>query len=61
MPFQNAFLGVLMPEVELLAAPRLKRGRRFDWLYDRKAGIGHVKKLGSSRGGLASLAVRDRS
>lgn len=28
--FPNAFLGVLMPEVELLAAPRLKRGRRFD-------------------------------
>jgi hypothetical protein len=33
--FPNAFLGVLMPEVELLAAPKLKRGRRFDWLYKR--------------------------
>jgi hypothetical protein len=30
--FSNAFLGVLMPELELLAAPRFKRGRRFDWL-----------------------------
>ena len=30
--FPNAFLGVLMPEVELLAAPKFKRGRRFDWL-----------------------------
>ena len=33
--FPNAFLGVLMPEVELLAAPKFKRGRRFDWLYER--------------------------
>jgi hypothetical protein len=31
--FPNAFLGGLMPEVELLAASKLKRGRRFDWLY----------------------------
>jgi hypothetical protein len=30
--FPNAFLGVLMPEEELLSAPGLKRGRRFDWL-----------------------------
>ena len=29
--FPNAFLGVLMPEVELLVAPKLKRGRRFDY------------------------------
>jgi hypothetical protein len=28
--FPNAFLGVLMPELELLAAPKLMRGRRFD-------------------------------
>ena len=35
--FPNAFLGVLMPEVELLAAPKLKRGRRFDWLYEQVA------------------------
>jgi hypothetical protein len=31
--FPNAFLGVLMPEVELAGAPRFKRGHRFDWLY----------------------------
>ena len=30
--FPNAFLAVLMPEVELLSGPKLKRGRRFDWL-----------------------------
>jgi hypothetical protein len=35
--FPNAFLGVLMPEIELAAAPRFKRGRRFDWLYERMA------------------------
>jgi hypothetical protein len=43
--FPNAFLGVLMPEVELLAAPRFKRGRRFDWLYD---GIVTTERLESS-------------
>ena len=43
--FPNAFLGVLMPEVELLAAPRFKRGRRFDWLYDRMATTGRLESL----------------
>jgi hypothetical protein len=33
--FPNAFLGVLMPEVELALAPKLMRGRRFDWLHDQ--------------------------
>jgi len=32
--FPNAFLAVLMPEETLTRAPRLARGRRFDWLYD---------------------------
>src|SRR5215831_6136719 len=35
--FPNAFLAVLIPEVELLSAPKLKRGRRFDWLYEQIA------------------------
>jgi hypothetical protein len=43
--FPNAFLGVLMPEVELLAAPRFKRGRRFDWLYDRMVTSGRLESL----------------
>ena len=43
--FPNAFLGVLMPEVELLAAPRFKRGRRFDWLYDRMVTTGRLESL----------------
>jgi hypothetical protein len=38
--FPNAFLGVLMPEVELLAAPKFKRGRRFDWSYDKMVTTG---------------------
>jgi Restriction endonuclease len=37
--FPNAFLGVLMPEAELLAAPKLKRGRRFDWLTTQFPGF----------------------
>jgi len=33
--FPNAFLGVLTPEPDLMAAPKFKRGKRFDWLYSR--------------------------
>jgi hypothetical protein len=43
--FPNAFLGVLIPEVELLAAPKLKRGRRFDWLYERMVTTGRLEFL----------------
>jgi hypothetical protein len=43
--FPNAFLGVLMPGVELLAAPRFKRGRRFDWLYDQMVTTGRLESL----------------
>lgn len=43
--FPNAFLGVLMPEAELVAAPRFKRGRRFDWLYEQVVATGRLEKL----------------
>jgi hypothetical protein len=43
--FPNAFLGVLMPEVELLAVPRLKRGHRFDWLYEKIVATGRLESL----------------
>jgi hypothetical protein len=43
--FPNAYLGVMMPEVELVAAPRFKRGRRFDWLYDRMVTTGRLESL----------------
>jgi hypothetical protein len=43
--FPNAFLGVLTPEVELMAAPKFKRGRRFDWLYDQMVTSGRLKSL----------------
>ena len=39
------FWGVLMPEVELLAAPKFKRGRRFDWLYDQMVTTGRLESL----------------
>jgi hypothetical protein len=32
-----------MPEVELLAAPKFKRGRRFDWLYDQMVTTGRLQ------------------
>jgi hypothetical protein len=43
--FPNAFLGVLMPEVELLASPKFQRGRRFDWLYERLVTNGRLESL----------------
>jgi hypothetical protein len=33
--FPNAFLAVLIPDETLTHAPRLARGRRFDWLYEQ--------------------------
>ena len=41
--FPNAFLGVLTLKFELLSAPKLKRGRRFDWLYDQTATTGRLE------------------
>jgi hypothetical protein len=41
--FPNAFLGVLMPEEELLSAPKMKRGQRFDWLYERVVRTGRLE------------------
>jgi hypothetical protein len=43
--FPNAFLGVLMPEDEMLSAPKFKRGRRFDWLYDQMVTTGRLESL----------------
>jgi hypothetical protein len=47
--FPNAFLGVLMPEVELLSAPKLKRGRRFDWLYEQLVTTGRLESVLSKK------------
>jgi len=47
--FPNAFLAVLTPEAELLAAPKLKRGRRFDWLYDQIAATGRLESILTAR------------
>jgi len=41
--FPNAFLAVLMPEEEFLSSPKLRRGQRFDWLYERAVGTGRLK------------------
>jgi hypothetical protein len=32
--FPNAFLGVCLPDASYETMPSLKRGRKFDWLYD---------------------------
>ena len=33
--FPNCFLGVCVPEADYANQPRLRRGKKFDWLYDR--------------------------
>jgi hypothetical protein len=33
--FPNAFLGVMLPDECFQAVPRPRRGKKFDWLYDR--------------------------
>jgi hypothetical protein len=43
--FPNGFLGVLMPEEELLSAPKLRRGQRFDWLYERMVTTGRLESV----------------
>jgi len=43
--FPNGFLGVLMPEEELLSSPKLRRGRRFDWLYERMVTTGRLESV----------------
>lgn len=40
--FPNAFLAVLLPEDEFRSAPRLRRGQRFDWLYERAVEAGRL-------------------
>jgi len=56
---------VLMPEVELKSAPKFKRGRRFDWLYDQMVTSGSLQSLLSRNLDLPDvvwnrLRVRDR-
>jgi predicted nuclease with RNAse H fold len=33
--FPNAFLGVIVPDDDYVTATKMKRGGKFDWLYDR--------------------------
>lgn len=43
--FPNAFLGVLTSEEVMMSAPKLKRGRRFDWLYEQIVVTGKLESL----------------
>ena len=56
--FPNAFLGVMTSDSDLLAAPRLPRGRRFDWLYDRVTVTGKLEAVLSPILGLPSCVWR---
>jgi hypothetical protein len=41
--FPNAFLAVLLPEPEMLRMPKLRRGKRFGWLYERVVATGSLE------------------
>jgi hypothetical protein len=58
--FPNAFLGVLMPEEELALAPKFKRGRRFDWLYEQVVTTGRLESLLSKGLDLPAMIWRIR-
>ena len=38
-------LPLLTPEFEFLSAPKMKRGRRFDWLYERNVATGRLESV----------------
>ncbi|MDQ0390685.1 DUF429 domain-containing protein [Labrys monachus] len=42
--FPNAFLGVLLPEQAFAAGP-IRRGRKFDWMYERAVEAGRLADL----------------
>lgn len=42
--FPNAFLGVLVDDLDFRTIPKLRRGHRFDWLYDRVAASGKLEE-----------------
>jgi hypothetical protein len=48
--FPNAFLAVLLPEQEMLNMPNLRRGQKFDWLYEKALATGKLE-----------VAIRDLS
>ncbi len=43
--FPNAFLGVLMLEEKIVLAPKFRRARRFDWLYEEVVTTGRLESL----------------
>ena len=47
--FPNAFLAVLLPDEEFRSPPALRRGQRFDWLYERAVATGTLTSTLSKR------------
>lgn len=43
--FPNAFLAVLLDDAAFLEMPSLKRGKKFDWLYDEAIARGKLESL----------------
>ena len=56
--FPNAYLGVCLPDDVYAAQPPLRRGRKFDWLYDRWLAAEHaelLERVGSPSGLTAAM------
>ena len=58
--FPNAYLGVLLPEREFFNAARLKRGGKFDWLYERCLAASVFPRLLDATGVTSSKHLLDR-
>jgi len=48
--FPNAFLGVILPSKCFDVMPKLKRGRKFDWLYYQCSAQQRLEKVVESIG-----------
>ena len=63
--FPNAFLGVCLPTSEYEQMPKLRRGQKFDWLYDRWAGCERfgvlLSDLGLDGGGELQARCRENT
>lgn len=56
--FPNAFLGVMLSDKVYARQPHLKRGQRFDWLYEEAKNAGVVKMLLKHLGDADDTLVR---
>lgn len=56
--FPNAFLGVVVPDEDFLDVPKIRRGGKFDWLYNRWIARGLFAGITAAAGLPNSIAER---